>query len=207
MSDYGVTVPDDYDPQRDGEWDGVGADGFRGEDRYRGRADILAAVRAGGVRSRRDVVGDDNLSADLSEEQKQAVREWVADLESGSIPQGRGTLRRGNDRCCLAVALETATAVRNGAKGYASSWASVTAWKYSYGGVSVSSASLPDGAAELFGLGQWSDPTIYRPVVATDRGPSVTAQTGSSLNDVFRLSFAEIAEVLRAYYRDDKVWV
>lgn len=206
MSDYGVTVPADYDPQRDGEWDGVGTDGFCGEDRYRGRVDILATVRAGGVRSRRDVAGDYGLQADLSEEQKQAVREWVADLESGSVPQGRGTLRRGNARCCLAVALETATALRNGAKGRSSSWPGVSAWQYSYGGVSFASATLPDGAAELFGLGPWSDPAIYHPVDPADRGPSLVVQSGSSLNDVFRLNFAEIAEVLRAYYRDDKVW-
>lgn len=38
---------------------------------------------------------------------KEAIREWIADLRSGKFKQGRGQLRQGDRFCCLGVACET----------------------------------------------------------------------------------------------------
>jgi len=104
---------------------------------------------------------------------EQARMAWAEALESGEYTQGYGRLRRGNEHCCLGVACEV--------------FRREEGEELLTGIVLESQYQLPIIVKDWLGLvGVRGEYTFYKEEASLDRD-----------NDVYRLSFTEIAHKVR----------
>jgi hypothetical protein len=168
---------------------------------------ILATVRDGSALTRKEWSEQNGRKfVPLDWAGRALVREWMKALRDGNIPQGEGKMRDGDRRCCLAVLAETdigrqyVTITVNNAEAFAMQGDDPL---FAYDG---STTALPAVLASMIGtadVGESAvDPTLWAAVTETYAAPRY-GQTASGLNDMFDLTFPEIAEVVEHWFADD----
>lgn len=181
------------------------------------RTEILYACKTGRSATRREWVemmhrvhGRFAPSAplDLTDDMRANVRDWVAALESGKFHQTRGVIARVEPNtvsyCCLGVLCATLGLteyrdrdnVESGVLGFIAEDGE------------RSSQSLPGDTTHAVGLAL-QNPMVFGYMYD---GPDPTEPkfrgewNAAALNDDLRMSFADIATVLRRWFADDNVW-